>query len=250
MHSKFDVLKRIAGRKIAIALSGGVDSSTLAALYKKWADVLAITAITPFTSRRDVKNARRAAREVNIPHITIEVNLPPEVFENTSERCYICKKAIMKCIKEEARRRGFLVVADGTNLDDLNEQRPGLRALKEEDIISPWAEAGFTKEEIRQIAKNLGLSFHNKPSNSCLATRISGRIDFETLKKVERAEELILDLVGERRVRVRVSDDKAGVEIERIEELRIEELVTAIRKMFTDVEFLPTTNQKPFSLWG
>ncbi len=250
MHSKFDVLKKITGRKIAIALSGGVDSATLAALCKRWADVLAITAVTPFTSERDVKNARRAAREVNVPHTTIKVDLPPEVFENTPERCYICKKAIMKCIKEVARRSGFLVVADGTNLDDLNEQRPGLRALKEEGIISPWMEAGSTKEEIRQIAKNLGLSFYNRPSNSCLATRISGRIDFKTLKKVERAEELILDLVGERRVRVRVSGDKVNVEIEGIEGLRIEGLVKAMKKMFTDVEFLSATNQKPFSLRG
>lgn len=244
MRSKFEVLRKILDERMAIAFSGGVDSSTLAALCKAWnVDVIAITAKIPFISKRDLKNAEKAAKEIGVFHIVVDAELPPEVFENTPLRCYFCKKTILRRIKEVARKRGFEVVADGTNADDMLESRPGLRALEEEGILSPWASAGFTKEEIRRIAKDLGLSFYNRPSNSCLATRIphGEKIRLKDLKKVELAEDILLKLVGERRVRVRKFGSKAVVEIEEFESVK-ENLANAVAMLksigFEEVVFL------------
>jgi len=217
-EKKLNKLKEIiankANNKIAIALSGGVDSSTLAALCKEWGlDTVAITAKTYFTSKREINNAKNSAEEIGIKHVVIDVDLPQEVLENTPERCYLCKKNMMQKIKLVARDLDYKVVADGTNLDDVKEYRPGFKALRELGIISPWAEAGFTKREIRMIAKKVGLSFYNRPSNSCLATRIpfGVKIKLENLEIVERAEEELIKFFGERKIRVKKIGELAVV---------------------------------------
>ncbi|AEA47324.1 ATP-dependent sacrificial sulfur transferase LarE [Archaeoglobus veneficus] len=253
MPSKFEELRKIVGDRVAIAFSGGVDSATLAALCRKWGiEAIAVTVKTDLMAARDLENAKRVAEEIGIEHVIVEVAVPDAVLENTPQRCYYCKKTIIKAIKDVAESRGFRVI-DGTNADDLKDFRPGLKALEEEGVISPWAMAGFTKKEIRRVAKSLGLSVHNRPSNSCLATRIpfGERIEVEWLRRIEGAEEAVIDIIGERRIRVRKYGKNAAVEIEGIEEIndkKLEAIESILKKLgFESITFSESkTESKTF----
>lgn len=201
----------------AIAFSGGVDSAFLlkAAKNALGDNVIAVTVRSCLIPESEILEAAEFCRREKIRHFICGVN-PLEIsgFENNPpERCYICKKAIFKVIKEAAYERGISVVAEGSNIDDNEDYRPGLKAIKELGVLSPLQETGFTKKEIRGMSEKLKLPTWNKPSLACLASRFAygEKITKERLARVERAEKVLADL-GLKQFRVRVHGDIARIE--------------------------------------
>jgi len=204
---------------ILIAYSGGADSTFLAKIaYKELGDkVLTVTVDSRIHPVSELLQAREIIKSLGIRNIIVEgMELQKEAFiSNSRERCYFCKKEIFSKLKEIAKKNSVKFVADGSNCDDLNEYRPGLKALQELEIRSPLQEAGFFKQDIRILSKEIGLPTWNKPSNSCLVTRIpyDEKITIEKLKMVEEAEEFIRNL-GVKQVRVRYHQKIARIEVE------------------------------------
>jgi len=212
-----DILKSYGS--VMIGLSGGVDSTFL---VKVASDTLgdkavAATALSYIYPSWESKEAEEIATSLGIEYIRVPFDPLKEVegFEmNPKDRCYICKKKVFSMLKSKAADMGIAYVADGTNADDINDYRPGLRALKELEIKSPLLEAGLTKEEIRYLSKQLGLNTFSKPSFACLASRIpyGEKITKEQLQMIEKAETFILSK-GFKNVRVRCHGNLARIEL-------------------------------------
>ena len=202
----------------AVAFSGGVDSTLL---LKAAHDVLgdkavAITISASFTASREMTEAEEFCRVNKIEQFKIHVD-ESEIdgfTDNPPNRCYLCKHALFSRIFSKARENGIANVIDGSNLDDLGDYRPGMKALEELGVISPLRHCGFTKSDVREISRELGLATWDKPSFACLASRFvyGEKITREKLRMVERSEELLMSL-GFRQLRVRVHGDAARIEI-------------------------------------
>ena len=205
--------------KVAIAYSGGIDSSYLLYVANKvlpQENVIAIIANGIMITRKDYEEAIQFLKENNfryieVPYKPLEIT---EFKENHKDRCYHCKKALMTALKKVANENGYENLLDGKNADDLTVYRPGNKATEEMGVISPLAKFEISKEEIRQHSKILGIPFWNNPSNSCLATRFpyNTNLTEEGLKKVEQSEEIIKSL-GIKKVRVRVHENIARIEV-------------------------------------
>jgi uncharacterized protein len=239
------LLELIAGRgSAAVAFSGGVDSSFLchaarAALGER---AIAVTIVSPMLPRSEIDSARQVAAQVGIPHVLVEEGeIEEEVAANPRERCYFCKKLEFGAILRAARERGIGTVLDGSNLDDLGDYRPGLKALEELEIMSPLREAGLCKAEIRELSRRFGLPTWDKPAFACLASRIpyGERIDREKLERVEKAEDFLRSL-GFRQFRVRSHGDIARIEAAREERRRFfdEELLDRVSGALKAAGFL------------
>jgi uncharacterized protein len=180
---------------VIVAFSGGVDSSVLAAAaHSALGDAaFAATVKSELLSEADLANARSVAAEIGIEHLVLEVGVLEleGVRENLPSRCYLCKRAMANRLLHEARSRGIKVVVDGTNASDRADDRPGMKALSEAGIWMPLRELGITKDEVREMARDLGLSNADRPSRSCLATRIEGPLSPERLRRVEAAEGIL-----------------------------------------------------------
>lgn len=205
-------------KKLAIAFSGGVDSTLLLkiAAEELHDNVIAVSAKVPMTSAEDFRLACDFCKELGINHEVCEPDVLsiPEVKSNDSKRCYFCKSVLFSAMKDRAASLGFSVIADGTNTDDLGDYRPGLQALEELEVVSPFLEAGFSKEDIRVLSKQLGLSTWNKQSNACLATRVpyGSTLDVELLALIDRCEQK-LHSCGFSQARLRVQDKLARIEV-------------------------------------
>ncbi len=203
---------------LALALSGGVDSGLLLAVAAESLpdQVIAMTSICPFHPRREMEAAAGLAKQLGIRHIRVKSHRLTDLAltDNTAERCYLCKKMMWAECRAAVFPLGFACLADGVNADDLDKYRPGLAAGREMGVVSLLAECGFRKNEVRGLAKTMGLPFWDKPANSCLATRIPQgvRITPERLQMIEQAESL-LHKRGVRQCRVRYSGDAARIEI-------------------------------------
>lgn len=208
---------------VFIALSGGVDSAVVALAAKKalGEKAIAITANYKTLALFELEDAKRVADEIGIQHIIIEYNeLEDENFvKNDINRCYYCRKSLGENIKRYEKEYQVMDVVDGTHLDDTNDYRPGLKAMREYKIKSPLLENRIGKKEIRKIARRYNISVANKPSNSCLASRIpyGNNITQEKLKKIEIAEEKVKELFDISHVRVRDHGEIARIEIGRDE---------------------------------
>jgi pyridinium-3,5-biscarboxylic acid mononucleotide sulfurtransferase len=203
---------------LMVAFSGGVDSALLlaSALEALGEKLVAATAVSPIHPRREQDEAIRFVRERGIAHCLFQTNVMeiPQFTANGVDRCYLCKVAFSGKLFRVAGERGIAHVAHGANRDDLEDYRPGLRAAQEAGIIAPLIEARLSKEEIRFLAREMGLSEWDKPAMACLASRFPyGRpITEEGLRMVEAAEELLSD-EGFGGVRVRHHGPVARIEI-------------------------------------
>ena len=203
---------------LAVAFSGGVDSAFLVyAAHEALGDnVLAVIAVTQSYPQHEAADAAKILKSYGVRHAQINVDqlAIPGFCENGAERCYYCKRALFGAIMAEANKRGITLVADGANTDDENDYRPGMRATAELGILSPLREAGFSKQDIRDISKELGIFTWNKPSYACLASRIpyGEEITAEKLAMVEKAEQELLDM-GFKEMRVRCHGKLARIEV-------------------------------------
>ena len=203
---------------VAIAFSGGVDSTFL---LKVAHDVLgeravAVTASSCSFPERELEEARRFCQENRIRHVVCESEeLDIEGFrQNPPNRCYLCKHELFEKIWAIAKEAGLAAVAEGSNMDDNGDYRPGLIAVKELNVRSPLREAGLSKAEIRRLSKELGLSTWDKQSFACLSSRFvyGETIDEVKLGMVDKAEQLLLDM-GFHQVRVRIHGRIARIEV-------------------------------------
>ena len=229
---------------VAVAFSSGVDSTFLlnAAREALGDMVIAVTASSNSFPVRELEEAKTFCKEKEIRQIIIKTDeLKIEGFShNPKNRCYICKKDLFEKIKKVADENGFKEVAEGSNLDDNGDYRPGLMAIEELNIKSPLRHIGFSKEEIRVLSKYLGLPTWNKQSFACLASRIPYGEDIteEKLKMVDKAEQYLLD-IGFHQLRVRIHGDVARIELmpEEFDMFMKEDVRTKVYASFKELGF-------------
>ena len=207
--------------KVMIALSGGVDSALVAyAAYQKLGDsAIAVTADYKTLSAEELQTAKQICSEIGIKQLLLDYDEleNPEFTKNDSNRCFHCRLELGDHLIDLAKKHNVKIIVDGTNLDDLGDYRPGIEALKQNDIKSPLVETNFSKSEIRDVAKSVGLSVFDKPSNSCLASRIpwGQRVTAERLTRIELGETIVKQLTNVKQVRVRDYDGSAKIEVDK-----------------------------------
>jgi uncharacterized protein len=227
---------------VLVAFSGGVDSAVLAALaYRALKNqAIAVTADSKTLAPGELECAKEVAKEIGIRHIVIsydELN-EPEFAKNPVDRCYYCKKGLLRELKKLAVLHGMNTIIEGTNISDLKNHRPGHRAVMEEEVYNPYVEFKVTKEEIREMAHELGLSVADKPSMACLSSRFpyGQAITSEGLKRVGAAEDF-LRRAGFKVVRVRDHSGIARIEIMPDEMAQFLELREAVVSEFKRLGF-------------
>ena len=209
-----------AKQRIACALSGGLDSSVLLAFGVRVLGVqncAAFTVETPYTISGEIVDAEKLCARLGVNSEKIFVDaIPAEILYNPPERCYLCKSKLFGLIKAAAEKSGAGILCDGTNADDLSDYRPGMRALRELGVASPLWECGIGKRQIREIARALELDVAQKPSNSCLLTRLEHgkKIEPQTLGKIAMFEEF-LRRIASGKIRARFEGGLVRIECER-----------------------------------
>lgn len=214
-----DVKQRIgAFRSAIIAFSGGVDSTFLARVSREVLGkrALLVTATSSTYPLYELEEAKSLAQMLGMKQRVIvseEIDIPG-FSENPPDRCYHCKNELFSLIRHIAEEEGFETVFDGSNADDLKDFRPGMKALREQGVVSPLCEAGLTKQEIRQLSGQMGLPTADKPTFACLASRFpyGERITREKLERVGAVERAVRGL-GFTQFRVRSHGDLARIEL-------------------------------------
>lgn len=239
------LLSRLRGMKtVAVAFSGGGDSSLLLAAARAAVGdrVLALTAVTPYMERQEVTDALTLAASLGMRHELVELPLPEGIDTNPPDRCYLCKRALYQTLLARAAELGFPLLVDGTNLDDLGDYRPGLRALRELGIESPLVECRIGKELVRTLSHTLGLPTWNKPTNACLLTRlpVGARFSMESLQRVEEAERFLRGL-GYKWVRVRAHAELARIEVDPAQRALLVEDAAEVIRVLTELGFRHVT---------
>ena len=220
MLDKYEQLKEILKGygKVAVAFSGGVDSSFLLKVASDALgdDVIAVTLDTVVCPGTEKVNAADLCKELGVEQLVIpyDVFTTEEFGKNSPDRCYYCKKAMFEVLKSTVEEKGFTTVVEGSNQDDNDDYRPGLKALEEVGIKSPLMEAGLTKADIRELSRRLKLRTWDKPAFACLASRIAygEEITEEKLYMIESAEEFLLE-TGLKQMRVRMHGTMARIEV-------------------------------------
>jgi len=209
---------------VLVGFSGGVDSAYLAciAVTTLGADnVLAVIGRSASYPAAQWREARETADRFALPVLEVDTDemSDPRYAANPANRCYFCKSELWSRLAPVARERRLAVIVDGTNADDLGDYRPGAQAAREAGVLSPLAELGFTKDDIRQLSRRLGISGWSKPSSPCLSSRLpyGTPVTTERLRMVEQAEAALRALGIDGDLRVRHHGDLARVELSRDE---------------------------------
>lgn len=247
LYGPVDTLKEVIAKKgpMVIAFSGGVDSSLLSLLAKETLgnQHLCILLDSPLVPQHSIEQAKRISNEfgINFEILPFKALNKSGIVDNPKDRCYHCKKASSQLLKSYALNKGFNCIADGTNLSDLGEYRPGLAAGEEENIAHPFVDAEISKPDIRRIAKGRGYGFWNLPSSSCLASRIPYNeiLTEDKLKKVDKAENL-LSSFGFTQGRVRLHGKGAIARIE-ISEKELESFLNYRKNVVSELKDLGIT---------
>jgi uncharacterized protein len=250
LEQKLEQLKTIFSEmeQALIAYSGGVDSTLVAKIA---CDVLgdralAVTAMSPSLLPEELEDARIQAATIGIAHEIIQTHEidNPNYTSNPVNRCYFCKSELHDTLKPLALQRGYPYVVDGVNADDLRDYRPGIQAAKERGVRSPLAEVGVTKAEVRQLSKQLGLSWWDKPAQPCLSSRFpyGEEITVAKLQRVGRAE-IYLRRLGFSNLRVRSEGDTARIELppEQIKEFVLNTDLPTLVSAFQEFGFVYVT---------
>lgn len=212
--------------QIVVGFSGGVDSSVVAALAKRalGEGATAVTAISETLAGRELDEAKEVAREIGIKHEFVRLSEldDPRFRENTSARCFFCQSMRFEHLGEVAEAIGCEVLASGTNLSDLGDHRPGLKAMEARGVYQPLLKHEVDKDGVRQIARWLGISVWDKPAMACLSSRIAHGLEVtnDRLRRIERAEECLHALNFEQ-FRVRDHDGLARVEVAAVDMPRL-----------------------------
>lgn len=246
IYQKLELLRAKISKlkKVIVAFSGGVDSTFL---LKVCADVLgnqnviAVTANSETYPPEELRAAKEFAKRLGVAHFVIRTNelCNPNFYRNSPNRCYFCKKELVKKLKRVAEEQGIKYILEASNSDDLKDYRPGRKALEEEEVLSPLLD--FSKEEIRKLSKKMGLPTWNKPSQPCLASRFPYgiRITKEALNMVRKAETFLKKL-GFKNVRVRHHEALARIEVDRrqIKKLVSEKVVKLLAAHFKKLGYI------------
>lgn len=248
LKKKLEDLKAIIAKTegAVVAFSGGVDSTFLLKVARDVLGdkVIAVTANSETYPKRELEEAKAYAKEIGVKHIVIET-LELEIAgfaDNPPDRCFYCKHELFSKLTDIARSNGINYVFDGSNFDDRNDHRPGMRAAKELGVVSPLKQAGFTKDDIRVLSKEFGLNTWNKPSFACLSSRFpyGTKITPEKLVVIGEAEDFIRDL-GFQELRVRHHDTIARIEIGKEDLARIIPYADKIVEKVKSLGFLYVT---------
>lgn len=243
------LLQRLSGAgRLLVAYSGGVDSAYLAwAAHEALGDgMLAVIADSPSLARTHLADALAFANEHGIPTEAVATGEMdrPEYARNDSRRCFFCKDELFTVIEKFRAEHGFEHIAYGVNADDTHDYRPGQQAAQAHGVIAPLAEVQLTKQDIRDLAREAGLSVWNKPASACLSSRIEyGRpVTIEALTAVERGEDSLRAL-GFRQIRVRHHGQIARIEIAREELPRAltVEMAAEFTRVFKELGFTYVT---------
>lgn len=221
LQGKYETLQELfhSMGSVVVAFSGGVDSTLV---LKVGFDVLgagakAVTAISPTFPALEVEEVKRLSAAIGVPLQLVETDqLQIQAFvQNDATRCFHCKTDLFRLLSGLRDAVKFQVIVDGTNVDDLGEDRPGINAARQLGVRSPLVEAGLGKGEIRELAKELGLANWNKPAAACLSSRITRGLPITRtyLSRVEQAETFLV-AQGLTQVRVRLNGDIARIEVE------------------------------------
>ncbi len=218
--AKFErVADALRGRRVLVALSGGVDSSVLALVSRDSAEETVLLNVVSQTIPRIERDAARSvARELglNLHSVAVDWLATAELVANPKNRCYLCKRILAGMWVGFAEREGLDLTVEGTGASDLEGRRPGYRALREFGVVSPLLEAGIVKNEIREFARARGLSVADRPSRACLATRFpyGTRITAERLRMVESVEDAVRKIFGVVGVRARFHGNIVRIEVD------------------------------------
>ena len=205
-----------------VAFSGGVDSTLVLALSHEvlGEKTLAVTAQSASVPNREMQASRQLAKEIGARHLVVrtEEMSNPEYRANPANRCYHCKTELYSNLKRVAEQNDISTILNGINLDDLGDYRPGIDSAREQGVRSPLVEAEFSKQDVRDLSRAMGLSIWNKPAMACLSSRIpyGQPVTAEKLSRVEQAEDLLLSF-GFKQVRVRHLGTKACIELDQNE---------------------------------
>jgi uncharacterized protein len=221
LQQKFDaaVSQIRLGKGAVVALSAGVDSSLVALLaHKALGDhAVAVTGVSESLPPHELEIAKETAKEIGIKHLVVQTYelQNPEYASNRADRCYYCKDTLYRELRTLANGLGLEEILDGTQVDDLGDDRPGFRAAQEAGVKSPLLLASFSKAEVRETARVLGLSVWDKPAMPCLSSRITHgeEVTMDKLGMIGQAELYMKELTGVRNLRVRYSNSAARIEV-------------------------------------
>ena len=220
LKEKTEKLKSLVSKmdRVLVAFSGGVDSTLVLAIAHEvlGENVLAVTAKSDSVPDREREACRHLSQEIGAEHIFIQTNEMnnPSYQANPANRCYHCKTELYSCLKKVAEEKQFPYILNGINTNDLGDYRPGIDAARENEVRSPLVEAGFTKQDIRDLARQMELSIWDKPAMACLSSRIpyGEQVSHDKLKRIEKAEDLLLAM-GFKQLRVRHYGETARIEL-------------------------------------